>query len=111
ERFPQLPASLIHCAKHTVLLVNVYSNVIHENISFLFSSTLCTEGLLSFYLTPFYCCRTADASGLRNIPLSSNSPDRRETSAYSISPKLAQRWLGVASDLEQRYATLDFGST
>src|SRR5438105_13954843 len=51
--FPQLPASLIHCAKHTVILVNVYSNVIHENSSFLFSSTLCTEGLLSFYLTPF----------------------------------------------------------
>ncbi|HEU0049934.1 MAG TPA: hypothetical protein VFQ43_20260, partial [Nitrososphaera sp.] len=47
-----LPASLIHCAKHTVLLVNVYSNVIHENSSFLFLSTLCTEGLLSFYLTP-----------------------------------------------------------
>src|SRR6266446_2856194 len=51
--FPQLPASLIHCAKHTILLVNVYSNVIHENSSFLFSSTLCTEGLLSFYLTRF----------------------------------------------------------
>src|SRR6266480_2322028 len=51
--FSQLPASLIHCAKHTVLLVNVYSNVIHENSSFLFLSTLCTEGLLSFYLTPF----------------------------------------------------------
>src|SRR5206468_11482926 len=50
--FPQLPASLIHCAKHTVLLVNVYSNVIHENSSFLFFSTLCTKGLLSFYLTP-----------------------------------------------------------
>src|SRR6266480_6425932 len=50
--FSQLPASLIHCAKHTVLLVNVYSNVIHENSSFLFLSTLCTEGLLSFYLTP-----------------------------------------------------------
>src|SRR5438552_14202452 len=50
--FSQLPASLIHCAKHTVLLVNVYSNVIHENSSFLFFSTLRTEGLLSFYLTP-----------------------------------------------------------
>src|SRR5438093_9890751 len=53
--FSQLPASLIHCAKHTVLLVNVYSNVIHENSSFLFSSTLCTEGLLSFYLTLALC--------------------------------------------------------
>src|SRR5206468_8978590 len=50
--FSLLPASLIHCAKHTVLLVNVYSNVIHENSSFLFFSTLRTEGLLSFYLTP-----------------------------------------------------------
>src|SRR6266536_5493210 len=49
----QLAASLVHGTKHTVLLVNVYSNVIHENSSFLFSSTLCTEGLLSFYLTPF----------------------------------------------------------
>src|SRR5205814_7229178 len=48
----QLAASLVHGTKHTVLLVNVYSNVIHENSSFLFSSTLCTEGLLSFYLTP-----------------------------------------------------------
>src|SRR5205823_12602028 len=49
--FSQLPASLIHCAKHTVLLVNVYSIVIHENSSFLFLSTLCTEGLLSFFLS------------------------------------------------------------
>src|SRR5438067_6996701 len=50
----QLAASLVHGTKHTVLLVNVYSNVIHENSSFLFSSTLCTEGLLSFYLTPIH---------------------------------------------------------
>src|SRR5947207_15261925 len=48
--FSPLPASLLHCAEHTGLLVNVYSNVIHENSSFLFFSTLCTEGLLSFYL-------------------------------------------------------------
>src|SRR5881397_2474366 len=61
--FSQLPASLIHCATHTVLLVNVYSNVIHENSSFLFFSTLRTEGLLSFYLTLFCFC--SHVSGLK----------------------------------------------
>src|SRR6266536_2789278 len=65
--FPQLPASLIHCAKHTILLVNVYSNVIHENSSFLFFSTLCTERLLSFYPTPMPDARREGRGLVRNF--------------------------------------------
>src|SRR5207237_7087628 len=47
----QLPPALIQRAQHAVLLVDIYSDVVHEN-SFLSSSSLRTEMLLSCYLTP-----------------------------------------------------------
>src|SRR5882757_2880386 len=47
----QLPPALIQRAQHAVLLVDIYSDVIHEN-SFLSSSSLRTGMLLSSYLTP-----------------------------------------------------------
>src|SRR6478735_7992990 len=56
---PQLAPCLIQRAQHAVLLVNVYSYVIHEN-SFLSFSSLRTEELLSFYLT--HCPPKAFAS-------------------------------------------------
>src|SRR5204863_8465714 len=46
----QLPPALIQRAQHAVLLVDIYSDVVHEN-SFLSSSSLRTEMLLSCYLT------------------------------------------------------------
>src|SRR3989440_10615565 len=47
----QLPPALIQRAQHAVLLVDIYSDVVHEN-SFLSSSSLRTGMLLSCYLTP-----------------------------------------------------------
>src|SRR5438067_12783231 len=47
---PKLPASLVYCNKHIVALVNINSNVVHEN-SFLSSPSLHTGPLLSSYLT------------------------------------------------------------
>src|SRR5437588_10715329 len=47
----QLPPALIQRAQHAVLLVDIYSDVVHEN-SFLSSSSLRTEMLLSCYLSP-----------------------------------------------------------
>src|SRR6266496_1140806 len=87
--FPQLPASLIHCAKHTVLLVNVYSNVIHENSSFLFLSTLCTEGLLSFYLT--YCAHSSNAAGSPR-KWARTSPAKCSEPVIKIEFGLARAW-------------------
>src|SRR6266704_2403644 len=49
----QLPPALIQRAQHAVLLVDIYSDVVHEN-SFLSSSSLRTGMLLSCYLTPFH---------------------------------------------------------
>src|SRR5437588_3231534 len=46
----QLPPALIQRAQHAVLLVDIYSDVVHQN-SFLSSSSLRTEMLLSCYLT------------------------------------------------------------
>src|SRR5205823_5589205 len=48
----QLPPALIQRAQHAVLLVDIYSDVVHEN-SFLSSSSLRTEMLLSCYLTAY----------------------------------------------------------
>src|SRR5437763_4222819 len=45
----QLPPALIQRAQHAVLLVDIYSDVVHEN-SFLSSSSLRTGMLLSCYL-------------------------------------------------------------
>src|SRR5207247_10699171 len=47
----QLPPALTQRAQHAVLLVDIYSDVVHEN-SFLSSSSLRTEMLLSCYLIP-----------------------------------------------------------
>src|SRR5437667_9445354 len=47
----QLPPALIQRAQHAVLLVDIYSDVVHEN-SFLSSSSLRTGMLLSCYLSP-----------------------------------------------------------
>src|SRR5256885_4930872 len=47
----QLPPALIQRAQHAVLLMDIYSDVVHEN-SFLSSSSLRTGMLLSCYLTP-----------------------------------------------------------
>src|SRR6266705_2993968 len=47
----QLPPALIQRAQHAVLLVDIYSDVVHEN-SFLSSSSLRTGMLLSCYLIP-----------------------------------------------------------
>src|SRR6266853_2764703 len=46
----QLPPALIQRAQHAVLLVDIYSDVVHEN-SFLSSSSLRTGMLLSCYLS------------------------------------------------------------
>src|SRR5436189_6221847 len=46
----QLPPALIQRAQHAVLLMDIYSDVVHEN-SFLSSSSLRTGMLLSCYLT------------------------------------------------------------
>src|SRR5207247_4165841 len=46
----QLPPALIQRAQHAVLLVDIYSDVVHEN-SFLSSSSIRTEMLISCYLT------------------------------------------------------------
>src|SRR5207245_418195 len=49
--FTQLAASLVQCTKHTILLVNIYSNVVHESSSS-FLALAYAEQLLSSYLTP-----------------------------------------------------------
>src|SRR5438270_4850826 len=53
----QLPPALIQRAQHAVLLVDIYSDVVHEN-SFLSSSSLRTGMLLSCYLTPILPSQT-----------------------------------------------------
>src|SRR5881398_1104625 len=60
----QLPPALIQRAQHAVLLVDIYSDVVHEN-SFLSSSSLRTGMLLSCYLSPllFFAVFLAVASG------------------------------------------------
>ena len=52
--FAQFVSPLIQRAQHAVILVHIHSNVVHEK-SFLSFSSLSTEGLLSFYLTPYVC--------------------------------------------------------
>ena len=47
----QLIANLIQSAQHAILLVDIYSDVVHEN-SVLSSSNLRTGMLFSFYRTP-----------------------------------------------------------
>src|SRR5207247_1455673 len=59
----QLPPALIQRAQHAVLLVDIYSDVVHEN-SFLSSSSLRTGMLLSCYLTPFSLCYSASFFGV-----------------------------------------------
>jgi len=49
---PAVCAPIRQRAQHAVLLMDVDSDVVHENSSFRFPCSLRTEVLLSFYLTP-----------------------------------------------------------